>query len=498
MGNDEGRGHNFKAEDAVDRGFAEGVGNQSIVVAGLLKQGSVNAMEDGGEIGSGAAAGVEDADGGTGEAERLIELGAEEMIDALNHVLDDFLGRVPDAEVFAELGVESFKKWLVEVGDGFVFAEGIEEGGLYAVEGFSGEVENSLKLGRVEGAGLGDFSEEFAEHGYTQIIGSQAPVEQCSGYAAFGRSTPEYPCGEDAIEEGLDEGGAEEVFALFAFKADAEGFLEGFFDGVEAGEGMVFGTGAGFAGVGGEEPGYVFGLDERGTVEHDAGEEVWEELVVFGEGGERGLPEIGWRGREGVAFEDLDRSGRSEQQQPELAKIGDEDQSVLLKIAECLRFRSEGIERVVGRLDFHDAALGVEQGLGFGGATFSLCLGEETAVGDAGSGVAELGGEQDGGLEGLADGVEETVERGVEGGLGSCRAGEADGAEIGDVLDDGVFGWHVVFNDCMDLGRKRVRGLVPGWERGLRRGRPKADPSAHHPQAEKRLGTRSLRMTSFF
>ena len=218
-------------------------------------------MEDGGEIGSGAAAGVEDADGGAGKAEGLIELGAEEMIDALDHVLDDFFGRVPDAEVFAELGIEGFKKRLVEVGDGLVFAEGIEECGLDAVEGFSGEIEHFLKLDGVERAGLGDLAEELAKDGNAEIVGGETPIEVRAGRAAFGRATPEHPGGEDAVKEGLNERGAEEVLALFAFEAHAKRFLEGFFDRVEAGKGMVFGACAGLARVRSEKPGNVLGLD---------------------------------------------------------------------------------------------------------------------------------------------------------------------------------------------------------------------------------------------
>jgi hypothetical protein len=51
---------------------------------------------------------------------------------------------------------------------------------------------------------------------------------------------------------------------------------------VEAAEGMVFGTGTCFAGVGGKEPRHVFRLGERGPVEHDTGQEVGEEIVVLG------------------------------------------------------------------------------------------------------------------------------------------------------------------------------------------------------------------------
>src|SRR5580658_2122423 len=137
VGDDEGRGHDLKAEDAGEGSSAEGAGDKGGVVAGCFKQGPVDAMEDGGEIGARPAAGVEDADSGTGQAEGLIELGAEKMVDALDHVFDDLLGRVPYAKVFAELGIEGLKKGLVEVGNGLVFAECVEEGWLDAVERFS-------------------------------------------------------------------------------------------------------------------------------------------------------------------------------------------------------------------------------------------------------------------------------------------------------------------------------------------------------------------------
>ena len=141
----------------------------------------MNAIENGGEIGSGAATGIEDADGGTGEAERLVEFGAEKMIDALDHVADDFFWGVPDAELLAQFGVEGFEEGLVEVGDGFFFTEDFEESGLNAVEGFSGEVENFLKLDRIQGSGVGYFSEELAEDGDAQVEGGDAPVETAPG-----------------------------------------------------------------------------------------------------------------------------------------------------------------------------------------------------------------------------------------------------------------------------------------------------------------------------
>jgi hypothetical protein len=237
-------------------------------------------MENSSEIGSGTAAGVEDADSGAGQAERLVEVGAEKMVNAGNHILDDLFGGVPDAEILAELRIEGFKKWLVEVGDGFVFAEGIEKGGLDAVESFTGEIEHLLELDGVKRAGFGDLAEELAEDRDAEIVGGEAPIETCAGGTALGGAPPENPCGEDAVKEGLNEGGAEEVLAFFSLKLHAERFLESAFDGIEAAERMVLGAGAGFAGVRGQEPGYVFGLDKRGTVEHDTGQKVGQEVFV--------------------------------------------------------------------------------------------------------------------------------------------------------------------------------------------------------------------------
>lgn len=89
----------------------------------------------------------------------MIELSAQQLIDALDHVFDDRLGCVPDAEVFAELRVEGLKEWLVEVGNSLVFSEGVEECRLNAIEGVARKVEHFLKLDGVERAGFGNFAE---------------------------------------------------------------------------------------------------------------------------------------------------------------------------------------------------------------------------------------------------------------------------------------------------------------------------------------------------
>jgi len=125
----------------------------------------MNALEDGDKVCSCAAAGIEDADAGRGEAERLVKFGAEEMIDALDHVVDDLAWRVPDAQLLAELWVEGFKEGLVEVVDSIFFSERCEEDGLDAVERVASEVEYFGQRGGVEAAGFGDGIEELPENG---------------------------------------------------------------------------------------------------------------------------------------------------------------------------------------------------------------------------------------------------------------------------------------------------------------------------------------------
>jgi len=167
----------------------------------------------------------------------------------------------PDAEVLAKLGVESFEEGLVEVGDRFFFAESIEEGGLDAVKGFSGKVEDFLKLDGVQGSRVGYFSKELAQDGNTQVVSGDAPVEASARRAIFGYATPENPGGKDSVKESLDEGGAKKVLAFLALELDAERLLKSEFDGAEAAERMIFGAGAGFSSVGRQQPGYVSWLD---------------------------------------------------------------------------------------------------------------------------------------------------------------------------------------------------------------------------------------------
>ncbi len=68
---------------------------------------------------------------------------------------------------------------------------------------------------------------ELAQDGNAEMIGGVLPAKARVWLVGFRGAPPKNPRGEDAVEEGLYEGGAEEVFALFAFEGDAERLLEG-------------------------------------------------------------------------------------------------------------------------------------------------------------------------------------------------------------------------------------------------------------------------------
>ena len=347
---DERRGHDLEAEDAGGGGAAEVGTDEGVVVSCLLAQGALDAVEDFDEVGSGAAARVEHLHVGAGETEGFVKFGAQEMVDALDHVADDFARGVPDAEFLAQLGIEGFKEGLVEVLDGVFLTEGCEEVPLHTVEGVGGVVEDFGDLDGVQRSGFGDGVKEGAENGDAEVLGGETPVEDSVVRRIVGRAAPENPGGEDAVEECLDEGGAEEVLALFSFEGDAERLLQGGLNAVEGDDGMLGGAFACFACVGGKEFGDVLWLFERNLAREDAGEEIREGLgVAFGELGDREVPEVVGGAGEIVTFHH-GRSAVAEFDELELVIVGDEAETVFPQVAADLLGLGERGETLAGRL----------------------------------------------------------------------------------------------------------------------------------------------------
>ena len=141
MCDDEGRGHDLEAEDALG-GRPLHVGTCECAEAAVLEVVG-DAAQDLGEVCAGAAAWVEDVDVIGGQAVGDAEVVPEGAVDAGDHVPHDLGGGVPDAQLLAEVGVEGLQEGLVEVGYGLSLAEAVEEGdAVDAVECGGGPVED--------------------------------------------------------------------------------------------------------------------------------------------------------------------------------------------------------------------------------------------------------------------------------------------------------------------------------------------------------------------
>jgi hypothetical protein len=77
-------------------------------------------------------------------------------------------------------------------------------------------------------------------------------------------------------------------------------------------------------------------------------------------------------------------------EEPELAQIGDENQTILLKVTEGLRLISQRVEIVIGGFDFNHTPFWVSKNLRFSIAPLTTGLREETSVRHAGALIAEL------------------------------------------------------------------------------------------------------------
>ena len=96
---------------------------------------------------------------------------------------------------------------------------------------------------------------------------------------------------------------------------------------------------------------------------------------------------------------------------------------------------------------------------------------QKAARSDGSALIAQLGRKQNRGFQLLAGHVEESIEWRIEGRLRSRGTGQANGAEIFDVLGDTVTGRHAPFHDCtahgptmgaeLDSGEIRYTGTGP-------------------------------------
>lgn len=142
---------------------------------------------------------------------------------------------------------------------------------------------------------------------------------------------------------------------------------------------------------------------------------------------------------EGVAF-DFARRAVLEDEEAELAEVGDEDLVVVVEIAKHLRGSGELVQLRLERLSFQGAAGGFLTRKDGGGGALDLAGGEEACLRKSGARVLEMNEAMDLGLERLADRVEKVGERRVVGGFGDTGAQVTDGTELGQVLGENGHG----------------------------------------------------------
>lgn len=174
---------------------------------------------------------------------------------------------------------------------------------------------------------------------------------------------PEHPGGEDAVEEGLDEGGLEEVDAFLALETDAERLTERLLHRLQRAHGCDLDAGACLAGVAGEVERQILRRGDAGGAEQGAAEELPEALVlgvlrVVADG--VGLvPKLLGTGGDAVALS-RHRFAATPGPEGEGAVVREEDLALEFQVVPHLRAALKGGEVGIERLHLDDAALGLE------------------------------------------------------------------------------------------------------------------------------------------
>ena len=188
----------------------------------------------------------------------------------------------PDAQLLAEGRIERFEERLVEIRHRLALVEPREElGPVHAVECRRGPVQHLDQAEWFQTARVGQLLEQGPQHGRPQMPDRLAPPEPPRSVSALEQRTvgllllarPQHPCGEDAVEQRLDQGRAEEPFPAFALEPDPERFLQCRADGHQRRRvARRLDTGQAVACVGSQQPRQVLRLGQGGPVRERPGE----------------------------------------------------------------------------------------------------------------------------------------------------------------------------------------------------------------------------------
>ena len=134
------------------------------------------------------------------QAVRNAEVGFQRLVHAGDHVAHDFCRHVPDAQLFAQGGIEGSQEGFVEARDDVACIEAGEEGGaVHAVEGRGGLGQDFDKPQRVEPPRVGYLLEQRLQNiGVRRYQTASRQLKEAGG-------TPAFPGGPSARAVGLQD-----------------------------------------------------------------------------------------------------------------------------------------------------------------------------------------------------------------------------------------------------------------------------------------------------
>ena len=427
------RRQNFKTKDPFLRGFFYFDRRQCVFAVFLQR--FFNFPQHLDEIRAGAAAGIEHEHARIGQAVGNVQLLAQRGIHAGDLILHNLRRRVPHAQLLAQLGVERLQEGFVKILDGVRLQKLFkEDGAIHAVERGGRPVQRLHQTERAELGGRGHLLEQRLDHRHVQSPRGGFPIKIIFAPGIF--LVPQHPGGKHAVEQRLDQRGAEEMFALFRLELHAERFFQRGADGVQRGQvAGLFHAGAGVARIRGEKKSDLAGIVQRRGVQQHA-LEIFLKAFAQLAGGLARLrghdPKRFFVRRELKGFQPDRIALAAAFQEEKTPVIRHQRQAVMAHIiAHLLGFR-HGLHLGVGALDLNDAArrLRNAQQRRFLIGVLELVGREQPAVRQPGTAVFHMNETADLGLERVADGVEQIGERRVAGSLANRRAGGTDGVQF--------------------------------------------------------------------
>ena len=226
----------------------------------------------------------------------MFEIVFERLVHAGDHVADHLRRRVPDAQLFAQFGIEGFQERLVEVRHRLALVKSGEEGGpVHPVKRGRRPVQHLNQAERLQPTGIGKLLEQCPQYRSAQMPDRLVPIERSSAVAAGKQRSgvrlrigacPQHPGGENSVEQSLHQSRVEKALALLTLKAHAESLFERRTDRIERRRvARHLDPREAISGIGCQQPSQVLRLGERRAVRERAAKVLAQARANFaGEG----------------------------------------------------------------------------------------------------------------------------------------------------------------------------------------------------------------------